>query len=141
MLRTSLIAFAFLVPLAIAEDKPAGELDGTYELKEFFENGKGSDEKRDILSIVFKDGTMTVKSMVREDVAKFTLDSTKKPAQIDFKPTTGEPKTTLGIWKVEKGELTVVFSKNGARPTDFKGLGDGVVKFVMAKMTVPKKDK
>ena len=141
MFRSSFFALLSIASLVGAEDKPASELDGTYELKEFTENGKGSDEKRDILSIVFKDGTMTVKSQTREDVAKFTLDSTKKPAQIDFKPTTGEAKTTLGVWKVEKGELTLVFSKNGARPVDFKGTGEGVIKFVMIKMTVPKKDK
>ena len=128
-----------LTSSALAQEKPP-DLDGTYDLKEFFENGKGSDERSQIRSVVFKDGTMTVKSDQREDVAKYTVDTGKPPFQIDFKPTTGEAKTTLGVWKVEKGELTVVFNKNGPRPTDFRGLGEGVVKFVMAKAT-PKKDK
>ena len=133
---TVLLAFASLTS---AQDK-APDIEGTYELKEFYENGKGSDERSQIRSVVFKDGTMTVKSDQREDVAKYTVDTGKPPFQIDFKPTTGEAKTTLGVWKVEKGELTVVFNKNGPRPTDFRGLGEGVVKFVIAKAT-PKKDK
>ena len=144
MLRTSLAALLALAAFARAEEKPATELDGTYELKEFFENGKASDEKGQTSTVTFKDGLMTVKLTMREDVARFTLDAAAKPAAIDLKTTTGEAKTTLGIWKVERGELTVVFSKHGPRPADFRGTGEGVVKFVMAKAvpkTEPKKDK
>ena len=141
MLRTSIFALLLFAYPASAEDKPTAELDGTYELREYTENGKGSDEKDKMSTVTFKDGLMTVKLASREDVAKFTLDATKKPAAIDFTPTSAEAKTTPGIWKIEKGELTVVFSKKGARPTDFRGTGDGVIKLVMAKVIVPKKDK
>ncbi len=140
MLRTALLTLFAFATLTVADEKPISELDGTYDLKEFFQNGKGSDEKGAMSTVTFKDGLMTVKLTMREDVAKFTLDTAKKPAQIDFQPTTAEAKTTLGIWKVEKGELTVVFNKHGPRPADFRGTGEGVVKFVMAK-PAPKKDK
>ena len=93
MLRTSAIAIFALAFFAHAEDKPASELDGTYELREFTENGKGSDERDKTSTVTIKDGLMTVKFITREDVAKFTLDATKKPAAIDFKPTSAEAKT------------------------------------------------
>lgn len=139
MLR--ILAVLFFSSFAVAEDNPAGELDGTYELREFTVNGRGSDEKDKMSTVTFKDGLMTVKLSMREDTAKFALDSTKKPAAIDFTPTSAESKTTPGIWKVEKGELTIVYNRSGARPADFRGTGEGVVKLVMAKAIVLKKDK
>ncbi len=141
MLRTSIIALFVFAGSASAEDKIPAELDGTYELREFTENGKGSDEKDKMSTVAFQDGLMTIKFKTREDTAKFTLDATKKPAAIDFRSTGADAKTTPGIWKIEKGELTVVFGKKGARPLDFRGTGDGVIKLVMAKVIVPKKDK
>ena len=141
MLRVALLVLAIA---ASAQEKPPIELEGEYDLKEFFENGRASDEKNQIRSVAFKDGIMTVKSAARDDAAKFTVDSGKTPFQIDLKPTTGEDKTTLGIWKIEKGELVIVFNKKGPRPADFKGLGEGVVKFALAKSipkVIPKKDK
>lgn len=141
MLRIALLVLAIA---ASAQEKPPIELEGEYDLKEFFENGRASDEKNQIRSVAFKDGIMTVKSAARDDAAKFTVDSGKTPFQIDLKPTTGEDKTTLGIWKIEKGELVIVFNKKGPRPADFKGLGEGVVKFALAKSipkVIPKKDK
>ena len=136
MLRITAILL-LLTSSAIAQEKPPVP-EGTYELKELFENGRASDEKGQTSTITFKDGAMTVKLMMREDQAKYTVDTAKPPFQIDLKPATGEAKTTLGIWKVERGELTLVFNKKGARPADFRGLGEGVVKMVMAKAVVPK---
>ncbi len=139
MLRISTALFILLSSSAIPQEK-ASDIDGTYELKELFENGKGSDEKGQTSTVTFKDGAMSVKLMMREDSAKFTVDTSKPPFQIDFKTATGEVKTVPGIWKVERGELTLVFNKKGARPADFRGLGEGVVKMVMVKAVV-KKDK
>ena len=137
----SAIFFLLLVPFSIsADEKIPADLEGSYDLKEFVENGKFSDERTSVVGVIFKDGTMTVKTATREDVAKFTVDSTLTPNEIDFKPTTGEAKTALGIWKVDKNGLTIAFNKDGPRPKDFKGTGAGVVKFVMTR-TVPKKDK
>jgi len=141
MLRSFAFSIALFATIARAEDKPSAELDGTYELREFTENGRGSDEKDKVSTVTFKDGLMSVKLASREDSAKFSIDATKKPAAINFKPTTAEAKTTLGIWKIEKGELTIIFSKTGPRPADFRGTGEGVVKLVMARATPPKKDK
>ena len=140
MIRFALLATVF-ASLAMAEEKPATDLDGTYELKEFVVNGQPSDERKAIQSVVIAKGTITVRSKDREDVAKFTLDSAKAPFRIDMLPTTGETKATPGIWKVEKGELTIVFSKEGMRPADFKSTGEGIVKFVLAKSKTPEKDK
>ena len=136
MLRITALLL-LLTTSAIAQEKPP-ELEGSYELKELVENGRASDEKGQTSTITFKDGVMTVKLMMREDQAKYTVDMSKPPFQIDLKPATGEAKTTLGIWKVERGELTLVLNKKGARPADFRGLGEGVVKMVMAKAVVQK---
>ena len=143
MYRIALLVLA-VASSACAQDKPPSELEGEYDLKEFFENGRASDEKGQIRSVTFKDGIMTVKSAARDDAAKFTVETGKTPFQIDLKPMSGEDKTTLGIWKIEKGELVIVFNKKGPRPADFKGLGEGVVKFALAKSipkVIPKKDK
>lgn len=140
MFRTTVFLILLIPFLIAADDKIPADLEGSYDLREFVENGKFSDEKASIVGVVFKDGTMTVKTATREDVAKFTIDTTQSPNEIDFKPTTGEAKTSLGIWKVDKSGLTIAFNKDGPRPKDFKGTGAGVVKFVMTR-TAPKKDK
>jgi uncharacterized protein (TIGR03067 family) len=140
MFRTTVLLI-LLSPFFIhADEKIPADLEGSYDLREFVENGKFSDERTSIVGVIFKDGTMTVKTAAREDVAKFTIDTTQTPNEIDFKPTTGEAKTSLGIWKVDKNGLTIAFNKDGPRPKDFKGTGVGVVKFVMTR-TAPKKDK
>lgn len=136
----ALLLLLLVVPVIGAQEKaPVPVLEGTYDLQEFLENNKAGDDRKDA-TVVFKDGVMTVKLKTREDAAKFTVDTAKPPFQIDFKPTVGEAKATLGIWRIEKGEITIVFQKNGPRPSDFKGLGEGVVKFVLVK-SIPKKDK
>lgn len=140
MLRVALLSILLMPFWMVADEKIPADLEGNYDLREFVENGKFSDEKASVVGVIFKDGTMTVKTAAREDVAKFTIDTTQNPNEIDFKPTTGEAKTSLGIWKVDKNGLTIAFNKDGQRPKDFKGTGVGVVKFVMTR-TIPKKDK
>ena len=39
----------------------------------------------------------------------------------------------MGIYKLEKDELTMVIAKEGARPRDFDAKGQGIMKVVLQK--------
>ncbi len=121
--------------LALAQADPAKVLDGSYDVKQVYEEGRHTplDLLRSYQETTISGGVLTLRSAAGVDTAKFTLDASKTPAHIDFASlTTGETRTAAGIYKVEKGELIIVFSKGGSRPTDFKGDGKGVVKLVLA---------
>lgn len=60
----------------------------------------------------------------------YTVDATKSPAHVNFKPTTGRYKdrTLLGLYKVEGGVLTIIFADPGnPRPTDFEPHPDRIL--------------
>jgi uncharacterized protein (TIGR03067 family) len=128
--------------IALSQVDPAKELEGSYDLKQIYEEGKFSpqDVMRIYQEVTIANGELTLRSTAGIDTAKFTIDAKAKIPQIDFTSTKpGETKTALGIYKLEKGELTIVFHKGGTRPTDFKGDGKDMVKLVMVKR-VPKKE-
>jgi uncharacterized protein (TIGR03067 family) len=55
-----------------------------------------------------------------DDPATIVLDPKKKPAHIDLTPTKGKEGPIKGIYKLEKGELTIAFRESGQdRPTKF----------------------
>lgn len=114
------------------DDAAAKSIDGTYKVLSATFGGK-TKEDADKVSFVFKDGTVTVREggKGKDEAAKFKLDPTKTPAQIDITPSKGD-KTVLGIYQTkatkEGLELTLAFTKDGQdRPTDFKGDGPGTV--------------
>src|SRR5262245_24683261 len=120
---------ALAVPVALADEKDdaAKKLNGTYAVLDFIRGGKSDDSKKEAkINFTIKGGTIEImEGDKKEDTAKFTLDPSKKPAQIDITPEKG-PKVIPGIYKVEetdKGtELTIAFARNGGdRPKDFKG--------------------
>jgi len=126
---------------APAQANPAAELDGSYDLKQMYDNTKFTplDVLRNYQEVTIANGELTIRSTAGNDVAKFTLDSKAKIPEIDFaSPQAGDKTTTPGIYKMEKGELTIVFHKGGLRPTDFKGEGKDVVRLVLVKR-MPKK--
>ena len=117
----------------------AKALNGSYTVKEVNFDGKlaPAEVTKDITGVDIKDGTITVRTAKDSDAAKFTVDVTKTPATIDIVAKDGE-KAKPGLYKVEKGELTIVFSDKDARPTDFS-TGDGLRKLVLVKKEEPKK--
>jgi uncharacterized protein (TIGR03067 family) len=121
---------AALGGLATSEDKPADaakKLEGTYTVVELLVAGKPSPKADEIKTVEIKDGVISIKSDKKNEDAKFTLDPSKKPMEIDLKPGTDNP-TVMGIYQTketDKGlELTIAFVHGGGkRPKDFKGEG------------------
>jgi uncharacterized protein (TIGR03067 family) len=126
--------FAVLAAPALAADEAAAKnLEGTYEVLSMTAGGKADPKaEKEKPTFVIKDGTITVKGATREETAKFSVDGSKKPAEIDIMPRSDEK--VPGIYEAKdtpKGlELTIAFAKgkNGStRPKDFKGEGEGAV--------------
>jgi len=128
------IFLAVALPL-IADEKEdaAKKLNGTYEVTSILIEGKPDNEKKDKVTLIFKDGTIQVKEGDKtEEDAKFTVDPAKKPAHIDIMPDKGPKDTILGIYELketDKGaELTIAIGKEKTeRPKDFKGEGKDVM--------------
>jgi uncharacterized protein (TIGR03067 family) len=114
---------------AAAQDEAAREakrLEGTYEVVEVVTGGKPDPKGAEVKSFEIKGVTITIKLAARDEVAKFTVDPSRKPAHIDITPEKAD-KPLPGIYEArdtDKGlELTIAFQEGGAaeRPKDFKG--------------------
>jgi uncharacterized protein (TIGR03067 family) len=120
---------------ASGQDTPQ-KLDGIYAVKSGEQDGEAmpAEELKKIIEVVIKDDLFTIKKEGSEDHrAKLKLDATKKPAEVDVMPQDGpeKDKTLLGIYKLEKDELTFVVAKEGARPKDFDAKGKEIMKVVL----------
>ena len=62
-------------------------------------------------------------------LAGYTIDPGKKPAHIDLTIGDGpeKGKTLPGLYKLEKGELTLVFAEGETRPKGFTSEGDAML--------------
>jgi uncharacterized protein (TIGR03067 family) len=130
-----LAACSLATAIAVAEDKKpesktaddAKELQGTWQAVEGEANGeKLPDDQMKELKIVFKDDELwAVKPEGPDPKCKFKLDSGKSPKTIDVTPTDDpKAKTGAGIYRLEKGRLTLcvnIFGEDpSVRPTEFK---------------------
>lgn len=116
--------------LGRADDTPAAaakKLDGTYSLVELRAEGKPNPKGNDVTSVVIKDGVITIHGGGKKvEEAKFALDPTKTPRQIDLTPTQGREEKVAGIYETkdtDQGlELTIAFTMDGGpRPKDLTG--------------------
>jgi len=112
------------------KEKDAKELDGTYKIASAEQNGKFAEKATtDAVTVTIK-GTEFVLSSAPDDkkVSKIKLTPDAKLSLIDFMPQDGElkGKTIPGIYKLEKGELTVAMNESGERPKEFKS-DNGVI--------------
>lgn len=117
---------------AQAQDKA---LEGTYTLKSALQSGKAAPPA---FVEAIKEIRITASEMVfvgtdgKEHKDAFTVDA--KASAIDFLPATKDGKRRLGVYKVDKDEVTVVIAPADAkRPADFKGEGEGVRLLVLTK--------
>jgi len=136
MKRVALAVAVFLGAAAFAADEKPQKLDGTYAVKSGEKDGEAipAEELKKIVEVVIRDDLFSMKKEGAEDhKAKLKLDATKKPAEVDVTPQDGpdKDKTLLGIYKLEKDELTFVVAKEGARPKDFDAKGQGIIKMVL----------
>ncbi len=123
----------------VADDKDdakaaAQKLEGDYEMVQLVVAGKADAKKDEVKGVTIKGDTITIKTPTRDEVAKFTLDPTKKPAQITIMPVGGGAEQVAGIYEAsetDKGlELNIAFAKGpgkAERPKDFKDDGKSVV--------------
>lgn len=129
---------------AVAQDTPAvkeaKDLNGSYTVKSANFNNQPAPAEllKEVTGVEIKDGVITVRTEKKDDPAKFTVDTTKQPAVIDITPEKEPGKAKPGIFKVDKGGLTIAFSDKGTRPTDFNP-ADGVKILVLTKKVEPKK--
>lgn len=131
----TLLAAAAVLAAGTAAARPqddARKLDGTWEVKAGTIGGKGDAKVKDVTAVVFKDGVMSVRTATGADEARFTLDSTKMPAEINLTTARGNL-SVAGIYRFELTEggpeLVVAFTQGdgGPRPKDFSGDGEKTV--------------
>lgn len=73
----------------------------------------------------------------REESCKYKLDVSKSPKHLDFSPPK-EPKSVMGIYRIEKGKLEVCMRKAGdpkGRPESFeKSKDESIVRIVFERV-------
>jgi uncharacterized protein (TIGR03067 family) len=113
-----------------AQDKTLKELDGTYKVTSMEKVGKvATKDVTDSVKVSIKGEELLIKVGDEEKKARIAVDSSKTPNTIDISPTDGpeKGKTFPGIYKFDKGELTLAFTEKGDRPKEFKVEGEVVV--------------
>jgi uncharacterized protein (TIGR03067 family) len=132
------LAFALAIGgAAVADEKALKELEGTYKVVSAEKDGKAPPDFEAFkkkASIIIAGDTITF-DLGKDEVAKsgkLKADASKKPAEIDITPSEGpeKGKTFPGIYKLEKGTLTLVWKEAGDRPTAFSS-GNGAAVLVL----------
>lgn len=115
---TSCLAAA---PVPKGPPKPEG-LEGDWKVVVLTSGGALRAPDEAPLSVVIKGDKMTVNGEGPEERATFTLDPKQSPSTIDLKPAaSGDGASALkGIYKIDKGVLTLCFGTQGDRPKEFR---------------------
>jgi uncharacterized protein (TIGR03067 family) len=124
------LLIASFAGVIVAQDKALKELEGTYKVTYMEKVGKvASKDITETLKVTFKGEELVIKFGDDEKKAKIKVDSSKTPNTIDISPSEGpeKGKTFPGIYKTEKGELTLVFTEKGDRPKEFKVEGEAAL--------------
>lgn len=121
-----------LVGTAAADEKAAlKELEGTYKIVSAEKGGKAAPkELTDTASVVIKGDELTITFGADDKkTAKIKVGGDAKLATIDLSPTDGaeKGKTFPGLYKLDKGELTLVFAEKADRPKEFKSDDDAIL--------------
>jgi uncharacterized protein (TIGR03067 family) len=110
--------------LCRADEKALKELEGTYKLASAEQDGKFAEKATIETVVVTIKGDEFVLSASPDDkkVSKIKVTPDPKLSSIDLSPQDGpdKGKTFPGIYKVEKGEVTIAFTEKGDRPKEFK---------------------
>lgn len=124
------LVLAGIAGVLLADDKDLKDLQGKYTVTAAEKGGKVA-EKPDIdgLTVTIKGDEMILAVKGEEKKAKIKVDASKTPHTIDISPTDGpeKGKTFPGVYKIEKGEVTLVFNEKGDRPKDVKAEGDATL--------------
>lgn len=124
-----LTAFALVSFVAAPVPKDAGKpesIEGEWKMTEFVKGGKPRPEQ--LATVTIKGDKLTISDGEREEVVTITLDPKADPATIDLKVEKGKGReqTIKGIYKIEKGKLSICFGMDGDadRPKEFKSDAD-----------------
>lgn len=115
---------------------PPAKLDGEWVVEAI--EGPPKDAPPGSVVMRFTDGKISIKEAKREkpEDASYTVDASKKPAQIDIRPDRagGKDKVIFGIYEVTGDTLKLAFGFDGAeRPTEFKGDVEKRIAFITLK--------
>jgi uncharacterized protein (TIGR03067 family) len=122
-----------------ASPTPTTELEGTYILKSETMDGQAAPPERikKYKAIVIRGDQIIIQLIDGvEHPARIRLDQSKQPPHIDFVPSDAEmkqgAKIARGIYKVDKGELTIAFNDDdGERPTTFDSAGKKILQVLV----------
>lgn len=117
-------------------------LEGTYSIKSGSRGGKPiPPEVAANDQVVIKGDTITISSKAKNEVAKLKVDPSRKPAHVDVISTRVKGRSFPGIYKLDNGVLTLVYSRDpdAPRPKDFDAKEKGQIKMVLAKKAGAKK--
>jgi uncharacterized protein (TIGR03067 family) len=112
------------------DKKDSERLQGSWKMASLNVNGeKVPDDAIEMAKLVVKDDQYTITlGEQTTSAAKFTMDSSKTPKQVDFKYTEGLQKgqTAKGIYKLDGDTFTMCRSltEEGDRPAEFTAAAD-----------------
>ncbi|MBA4067659.1 MAG: hypothetical protein C0501_28935 [Isosphaera sp.] len=123
---------AALAGVVLADEKALKELEGTYTVSALEKGGKPAPKEiSDDLKVTIKGDEFVIKIGGDEKKAKIKVDPAKTPPAIDITPVDGpeKGKTFPGIYKLDKGELTLVFTEGdkAERPKELKSDNDAMM--------------
>ena len=105
------------------DDNDAKKIIGHWDLVKAVKDGKPAPggEMKDMKVEITKDQLIiTMPGRISKETAKYKLDMKSKPRSIDISPQVAGDVTVKGIYKFDKGELTMCWGEPGAeRPTKF----------------------
>jgi uncharacterized protein (TIGR03067 family) len=107
---------------AAADEKALKELEGTYKLTAAEKGGKPAPKELvDSATVTIKGTDFLIAFGDDKKAAKIKVGGDDKLATIDITPGDGpeKGKTFPGIYKIEKGELTIAFTEKTDRPKEF----------------------
>jgi uncharacterized protein (TIGR03067 family) len=115
--------------IVLADEKALKELAGTYRVVSAEKAGTPAPKDVEKVKLTFKDDELTIHTGGGEKKAKIKVDGTKKPAHIDIMPDDGpeKGKSFPGLYKLEKDDLTLVFTQGADRPKDFTSAGGAML--------------
>ena len=130
-MKHALMAFLLAASITVAADpqeesaKALKELEGAYTLVAAEKQGQKAPDQvtKDVQKVTIKGNRLTIVLGADEKGAKLFADPSKSPKEIDMTPDDGPRKgeKTLGIYKLEDGELWLCFDEEGKhRPKEFK---------------------
>jgi len=142
------LALAVAAPGPKDAAKPAAKLEGEWVVEKF--EGPKEDAPPGSITLKFSDNHITIFEPKRErpEEADYTVDLTKKPAQIDLRPVQrgGGAKPELvvyGIFAIEGDTLTLCIGKDGAdRPTELRGNAEkGIMLITLKRVKADQREK